>query len=256
MVHRGEEPVISGTRGSGTIFFSGCNLRCVYCQNARISQECRGGIVSVERLSDIMLELQDTGVHNINLVTPTHFTPQIRAALVIARQRGLSIPIVWNSSGYESVDTLRSMDGLVDIYLPDFRYANTDDALRYSNASDYPERARAAIQEMYRQVGHLRLNDDGVAERGLLVRVLVFPGGVGDLRARLEWLSDAIDPLTRVSLMAQYYPAHRAAEFPPLDRPLSVEEYHQAVTELERFGLFNGFTQEVAATPEWTPDFQ
>ena len=254
--HLGEEPVISGTRGSGTIFFSHCNLRCVYCQNFKISQYGWGKEYSVAELANIMLGLQRDGVHNINLVTPTHFTPQIRKAIIAARDQGLHLPVVWNSSAYEHPETLQTLEGLVDIYLPDFRYLDRDAALLYSLAPDYPERAMGAILEMRRQVGRLRLDADGLAERGLLCRILVLPENVNRADKILGWIAENLGTETYISLMAQYYPVHRAAFYPPLHRPITREEYQYCLDFLDEFGFGKGFLQEPVITPEWTPDFQ
>ena len=254
--HHGEEPAISGTRGSGTIFFSHCAMRCLYCQNHRISHLGWGRDYSIGQLAEIMLELQDSGVHNLNLVTPGHFTPLIRQALELARRTGLNLPVVWNSGGYEAAETLRTMEGLVDIYLPDFRYGDAAAGRRYSGVADYPARAGEAILEMFRQVGHLAIDDSGLARRGLLVRLLVLPGNVNRLDLVLAWLADHLGPETWISLMAQYYPTHRAVDLPPLDRPLTTTEYETMADLAEELGFANGFLQEVATSPEWTPDFK
>ncbi len=255
--HFGEEPPISGIRGSGTIFFSGCNLRCLYCQNWKISQLAWGRDSTEEQLADIMVALQGQGVHNINLVTPTHFTPRIIEAIAIARAAGLVLPIVWNTSGYETVTTLRSLEGVVDIYLADFRYWDVEAARRYSGAADYPERAREAFVEMFRQVGHMRLDDEGIARRGLLTRLLVLPGNVNRVDLILHWLAGAIGPETWVSLMSQYYPVYRAADCPEINRYVGQEEFNAVVAVLDELGFEYGFVQELAeSTPEWTPDFQ
>ncbi|MDA8164386.1 MAG: radical SAM protein [Desulfobacteraceae bacterium] len=256
--HHGEEPPISGTRGSGTIFFSHCNLRCVYCQNHRISQEGWGRDHDIPGLAGIMLEAAASGVHNLNLVTPTHYSLQIRAALALARERGLALPVVWNSSGYELAETLRAMAGSVDVYLPDLRYAESGAARRYSGAADYPERAREAILEMFRQVGHLRLDDSGLAIRGLLVRLLILPGNVNRVDRSLRWLRDRLGPETAISIMAQYYPTHRVAGFfPELNRTITQAEHDDILDVVESLGFENGFIQELAPpTPEWTPAFR
>ncbi|MEW6220269.1 MAG: radical SAM protein [Thermodesulfobacteriota bacterium] len=254
-LHHGEEPVLSGGQGSGTIFFAGCSLRCVYCQNYRISQLGWGAERRPEELAAIMLELAAAGAHNVNLVTPSHFTPQVRAALQLARARGLTLPVVWNSSAYEEPATLSSLEGLVDIYLPDLRYAVVAAASRYSAAGDYPAVAQRAIREMHRQVGHLQLDDQGLARRGLLCRLLVLPGNVNRVDLALDWLADLLGPRTHVSLMAQYYPAHQAARFPEIDRPVTETEYHLVQRHLEALGL-PGFVQDLGSRPQWTPDFR
>lgn len=256
--HFGEEPPISGTQGSGTIFFSHCNLRCVYCQNHRISQQGWGRDLDIAGLARIMLELAAGGVHNLNLVTPTHYSLQIHAALALARRQGLELPVVWNSSGYELAETLRDMEGSVDVYLPDLRYAESEAARRYSGAADYPERARTAILEMFRQVGHLQLDIAGIARRGLLVRLLLLPGNVNRVDRSLRWIRDHLGPETAISIMAQYYPTHRVAvSFPELHRPITRTEYEDILDVMDTLGFENGFIQEFTQpTPAWTPAFQ
>ncbi|OGR01591.1 MAG: hypothetical protein A2511_11645 [Deltaproteobacteria bacterium RIFOXYD12_FULL_50_9] len=254
-LHMGEEPVLSGVRGSGTIFFSHCNLHCVYCQNYVISQQGCGSEYSVEELGIIMLFLASQGAHNVNLVTPTHFTPQIRAAIIAAREKGFRLPVVWNSSAYELPETLHTLDGLVDIYLPDFRYSAPAAARLYSGAIDYPERARSAILEMFRQTGHLQIDAHGIAVRGLICRLLVLPGNVNRVDLTLKWIADHLGPETAISLMAQYYPTYRAVEFPEINRALLAAEFEEIVEIAEDLGFENGFIQEVGATPEWTPEF-
>ncbi len=275
-LHFGEEPCLSGTtsletgeaRGSGTIFFSGCSLRCVYCQNHHISMggpkgaESKGaGIgleLSVDDLTALMLELQGSGAHNVNLVTPTHFTPLVRQALVLARANGLCIPVVWNSSAYETVETLRSMEGLVDIFLPDLRYMDAAAAARYSGAPDYPAVACAAIVEMHRQVGQLVVEDGPggqLARRGLLIRLLALPGNAGRADLALDWIAEHLGSGTSISLMGQYYPTHRAQEFPEINRGLKPIEYLALRRHMEKLGFANGFVQQVGSSASFTPDF-
>lgn len=244
-LHQGEEPPISGTRGSGAIFLSGCSLRCVYCQNYPISQMAAGQEMSVEDLTAIMLKLQASGAHNINFVTPTHYAPQILDAILRARSRGLAIPIVWNTSGYERVETLRLLAGIVDIYLADMRYGDDAAGRKYSKVPDYASINRAAIQEMHRQVGILTLDSHGLAERGLLVRHLVLPGGIAESRTVLEFLAQAISPQTAVSVMGQYFPAHKAMNDPLLRRQITAEEYDNVLAAFEAAGLEHGFCQEL-----------
>ncbi len=261
-LHHGEEPVLSGApaletgeaRGSGTIFFSGCSLRCVYCQNHDISMGGLGHELSVDGLTAMMLELQLAGAHNINLVTPTHFTPLVRQAIVQARANGLSLPVVWNSSAYETVETLRTLEGLVDIFLPDLRYMDRKAAARYSSAPDYPEVACAAIAEMHRQVGQLVVAD-GIARRGLLIRLLVLPGNAGRTDLALDWIAGNLGTGTAISLMGQYYPAHRAKDFPEINRSLKPIEYLAVRRHMERLGFDNGFVQQVGSSAAFTPDF-
>ena len=242
-LHRGEEPPISGHGGSGTIFLSGCSLRCVYCQNYPISQFAAGEIVSTERFVEIMLELEKSGAHNINFVTPTHYTPQIVDGVMRARGRGLSIPIVWNTSGYERVETLRLLEGIVDIYLADMRYGEDGSAKKYSKVTDYAAINRAAIAEMHRQVGVLKVDAEGIAQRGLLVRHLVLPGGIASSGKVFRFLANKISVHTAVSVMSQYFPAHKATDDALLKRRLRSDEYSAALAEFEAAGLSNGYCQ-------------
>lgn len=255
-VHHGEEPVISGSRGSGTIFFSGCNLACVFCQNHRISQQGWGSVYSVEQTANIMLDLQAMGVHNINLVTPGHFALPLRDALIMAKERGLQLPVVWNTNAYELPEVLRELRGLVDIYLPDFKYSDPAMAARYSAVGDYPQVAQDAILEMFNQVGLPDIDDEGLARRGVFVRLLVLPGDVNGLSRVLEWLRQNLGRHVFISLMSQYYPTHRAGDFTEINRPLTRTEYETAVSLLDEYGFINGFVQEMGITPEWTPDFK
>ena len=243
-LHRGEEPPISGTRGSGTIFLTGCSLHCRFCQNFPISQLGNGNDLSTAELAGKLIRLQALGAHNINFVTPTHFLPQILAALFLAVPQGFRLPIVWNSSGYERVDALRLLDGIVDIYLPDMKYAADDKAVRYSAAPGYREINRAAVREMLRQVGHLELDEGGVAVRGLIIRHLVLPCGSAGSREILAWIAMNLGREAHISLMKQYFPAHRALDTPGLQRKPTEEEYEEAVEALEEAGLQNGWVQE------------
>ena len=235
--HFGEEPELVGRGGSGTIFFSGCNLGCLYCQNYDISHGGRGKKVTPRELTGMMLSLQKRGCHNINLVTPTHFTPRIVEAVESAVGEGLNIPLVYNCGGYESVETLRCLEGIVDIYMPDFKYGEGKEAERYSRAGDYPEIARAALREMQRQVGVLRTDAGGLAVKGLLVRHLVLPGGLARSREILKFLAEEISPDTYVNIMDQYYPQYRASDFPELSRRISREEYLEVIRQAEAVGL-------------------
>jgi putative pyruvate formate lyase activating enzyme len=243
-LHRGEEPPISGTKGSGTIFLTGCSLHCRFCQNFPISQLGNGKDLSTVELAGKFIRLQALGAHNINFVTPTHFLPQILAALYLAVPRGFRLPIVWNSSGYERVDALRLLDGIVDIYLPDMKYAADDQAVRYAAAPGYREINRAAVKEILRQVGHLELDEGGVALRGLIIRHLVLPGGNAGSRETLAWIGANLGRETNISLMKQYFPAHEAVSVPGIDRKLTEGEYEEAVAALEEAGLENGWVQE------------
>ncbi len=242
-LHFGEEPPISGHQGSGTIFLTGCNLGCVFCQNYPISHLRHGTHVKLPRLATMMLRLQKAGAHNINFVTPTHFAPQIMGALLIAYQNGLSIPIVYNCGGYESIEMLELWDGIVDIYMPDMKYSDSAVSEKYASAPDYPTVNREAIREMFRQVGDLQIDDNGIAISGLLIRHLVLPenfSGAGDI---LRFISEEISKATYVSLMSQYFPAYKALSMPPLDRRITHDEYAKAKEDLSFWGLERGWTQ-------------
>ncbi len=244
-LHFGEEPPISGTRGSGTIFFTHCNLRCVFCQNYPISHLGHGETVTVKKLANMMLSLQSRGAHNINLVTPTPHTAQIAHAIVIARGEGLNIPIVYNTSGYERVETLRLLEGLVDIYMPDIKFATRETGRVYAQAPDYFEVARKAVREMHRQVGTLTIDRHGIAFRGLLIRHLILPGHLNETKTILHFIAEEFPPNTYISLMSQYFPAYRSHEFPNLSRYLSKPEYEKAKGYLKMFHLETGWLQEM-----------
>ncbi|MFH1258277.1 MAG: radical SAM protein [Elusimicrobiota bacterium] len=244
-LHFGEEPPISGARGSGAIFFAYCSLRCVFCQNYPISQFGHGNPVTIEELGSMMLSLQQQGAQNINLVTPTHLLWQIVQALYWASRRGLALPIVYNSGGYESVETLALLEGLIDIYLPDAKYSAEEQAIKYSSAPNYWEVNKPALKEMYRQVGNLTINEEGAALRGLLVRHLVLPEGISGSEKVLKFLAEEISPDLSVSLMAQYHPAHQANSYPELSRRLSAGEYQKVLDLADSLGLKNGWRQEL-----------
>lgn len=235
--HPGEERVLSGWNGSGTIFFAGCNLGCVFCQNAEISQSTAGGEVSAQTLAEIMLALQDSGCHNINLVSPTHVVPQILAALLIAAQSGLRLPLVYNSGGYDALETLALLDGVIDIYMPDMKYASEPVALKYSGVPAYPAVNRAAVRAMQRQVGDLQIDRRGLAVRGLLVRHLVLPGGLAGTPEILRFLAEEISLQVYLNLMDQYRPAYLAAGFPEINRRITRAEYQQALVAAQALGL-------------------
>ena len=250
--HYWEEPVISGSFGSGAVFFSGCTLKCLFCQNGVISQENRGKEISTAHLREIFLKLIDDGVQNINLVTPTHFLPSILPALTPK----LPVPVVYNCGGYERVETLRELEGLVDIYLPDMKYSDPKLAGILSAATDYVEIAKAAITEMYRQVGSAVIEDE-IMQRGMIVRHLMLPGELDNTLGVLDWFSEAF-PKGDVlfSLMSQYVPMGKAKTMPPYDRRITEDEYDAALSYLELLGIENGFTQDFsAATEEYIPDF-
>jgi len=242
--HLGEEPPLSGAKGSGTIFFANCNLRCVYCQNYPISQLGTGTERTPGEISCQMTWLQEQGCHNLNLVTPTHFMPQILKALGIARERGFDLPIVYNTSGYDSVESLKLLDGIVDIYLPDMRYSDEAVARRYSAASQYPEVNRAAVREMYRQVGNLVVDETGLAKRGLIIRHLVLPGGLSGTESVMKFLAEEISKDVHISLMSQYFPAYKATQIKELSRRITAGEYEEARQIMDKYGLENGWVQE------------
>ncbi len=242
--HHGEEPPLSGTKGSGTIFFANCNLRCVYCQNYPISQMGNGAERTTGELACQMLWLQEQGCHNVNLVTPTHFVPQILNALGIARERGFNLPIVYNSSGFDSVETLRLLDGIVDIYLPDMRYGDDSAAMQYSVAPAYVEVNRAAVREMFRQVGNLTLDEQGIATRGLIIRHLVLPGGFSGTEGVMKFLAEEISRDVYISLMSQYFPTYKASEHQAINRRINEREYDDAYDIKMKYGLKNGWVQE------------
>ncbi|NOZ25247.1 MAG: radical SAM protein [Nitrospirae bacterium] len=235
--HFGEERPLVGRGGSGTVFFTNCNLGCLFCQNYTISHLGEGAETSIEMLSTIMTGLQARGCHNINLVTPTHQVPMILEALRLATEGGLRIPLVYNTGGYESVETLRILDGIVDIYMPDFKFSDPEMSKRYSAAPDYPEVAKEAIKEMHRQVGDLVINEEGIAERGLLVRHLVMPEGIAGTEEVVRFIAEEISPHTYINIMDQYHPCYRAFDHPPLNRRITPEEYRDAVQAAIRAGL-------------------
>ena len=235
--HFGEEDCLRGRRGSGTIFFSGCNLRCVFCQNHDISWQLQGDRVTPHRLAGMMLELQAMGCHNINWVTPEHVVPQILEALPLAVDGGLRLPLVYNTSAYDSPESLALMDGVVDVYMPDFKLWSSELARRYLAKRDYAEVARHSVREMHRQVGDLVLGEDGMARRGLIVRHLVMPGLLEETEAILRFVADELGPDTYVNVMAQYYPAGRTGEFPEIDRHLYRSEFERALALADELGL-------------------
>ena len=246
--HYGEEPCISGERGSGAVFFAGCPLGCVYCQNYALSRGRVGETVSVERLAAIFSELEAKGVHNLNLVTGTQFTPQILDALAIAKPK---IPVVWNTSGYETGETVDALSERVSVFLPDFKYAEAALAARYSRAPDYPDTARAAIRRMVEHTGAFELDEDGLLRRGVLIRHLVLPGQIENTRAVLYWIADTLAPGTvLVSLMAQYTPCGHLDKYPELRRTLTPEEWDAALAILDETGLSDGYVQELSASGE------
>jgi putative pyruvate formate lyase activating enzyme len=257
--HHGEEPVLSGSRGSGTVFFGNCNMRCVYCQNYQISQEPevqQRHEVSVHVLAERMLYLQDElHCHNINLVTPSHFVPQIARAVLEAVPMGLRLPLVYNTSSYDSLKTLGELDGIMSIYLADIRYASDELARKYSHARSYVEHSRAAIKEMQRQVGDLVVDEEGVAQKGLIVRHLILPNRIAGSEDSLSWLVREVSPRVAVSIMSQYYPANRAHRYQELNRKILPEEYAEVVEMVEKLGVENGWMQGMESSESYRPDF-
>ena len=261
--HFGEEPPLVGTKGAGNIFFGNCNLRCVYCQNYQISQTHKQQLkneVTHERLAEIMLELQARGCHNINFVSPTHFAPQMARSILLAAQQGLQLPIVYNTNTYDSVEVLRLLDGVVDIYLPDLKYADNESGYLYSKVSGYKEIARAALREMYRQTGdELVFDESGLLKRGLVVRLLVLPNDIGSVSESIEWIRDELSPRVAISLMAQYYPTHQAEankRYMLLSRRIRESEWMKATSALEELGMDEGWVQEFdGASYYYRPDF-
>jgi len=261
--HFGEEPALSGTRGAGNIFFGNCNLRCVYCQNYQISQawkEQKRNEVTHERLAGMMLELQAKGCHNIGFVSPTHFAPQMARAILIAAGNGLRLPIVYNTNAYDSVEVLRLLDGIVDVYLPDLKYAEDEAGLVYSKVREYAKFARLAVKEMFRQTGgQLVYDNDGLLKRGLVIRLLVLPNDMAGIAENLRWIREELSPQTAISLMAQYYATNKAAVDPRyilLSRRISEREWFEAVEAVEEAGIEEGWLQEYdGAAHYYRPDF-
>ena len=255
-VHMWEEPPISGSCGSGTIFFSGCNLRCVFCQNYTISSENSGKTISTERLSEIMLKQQARGVHNINLVTATHFIPSIIKAVQKAKNNGLKIPIVYNTGGYEKVESIKMLEGTVDIYLPDIKYFSSELSLKYSGASDYFDYASEAVLEMYHQTGNNIYDDNGIMKSGVIIRHMIMPSHKEDSYKVLDWIRDNIGTEACVSLLSQYTPAYNAKKYKEINRKLMSLEYTRVIEHFFDIGLKNGFMQEKSsAESKYTPIF-
>jgi len=256
-LHFGEEPPISGSKGSGTVFFAGCTLACRFCQNWQISQEGGGEETSPQDLAGMILGLEMAGAHNLNLVTPTPHLVVILKALALARGYGCRLPVVYNTSGYESAAVIRQLDGLVEIYMPDFKYADDAVAERLSGADNYVANARASLAEMHRQVGNLELDGDGVARQGVLVRHLVLPSGLSGSPQVLRIIAETCGPGAWVSLMSQYFPAYKAPETPGLERRIDQREYQEAVDALAAVGISRGFVQGLAsATEDWVPKWR
>ena len=248
--HMWEEPCLTGRHGSGTVFFTGCNLRCIFCQNSAISSGGEGTYISEERLSEIFLELQEQKASNINLVTAVCYIPHVRNAIIRAKRSGLSIPVVYNSGGYESPVSLKMLDGLIDIYMPDLKYMSSELSASYSKASDYPEVAKKAIAEMFSQTGPVVMSEDGMMKRGVLVRHLVLPGCVPDSKRVLRYLHDTYGNDIYISIMNQYTPVPQVADHPSLSKKVSEDEYKRVLDFAVSIGIENGFTQEGEAVSE------
>lgn len=255
-LHFYEEPCISGLSGSGAIFFSGCNLNCVYCQNYEISQEKKGYEISIQELADKMIELQNKGANNINLVTAFSFVPQIIEAIDIAKKQGLNLPIVYNSSGYESIETIKMLAGYVDVYLPDLKYYYNELSKDLSNVNDYFEKASKAIWEMKKQVGNPIFDEEGIIQKGIIVRHLVLPNHLQNTKGILKWIKNNLGKDTYCSIMAQYFPTYKALEKEDINRKLSVEEYDEIENYVYKLGLKNGYMQYVEDDEErYVPKF-
>ncbi len=255
-VHNFEEPCISGEKGSGTVFFSNCNLNCIYCQNYEISQQGRGKEISIEELSDIFIKQQKRNVENINLVTPTSYVPQIIEAIKIARKKGLNIPIVYNTNGYENIETIKMLDGYVDIYLPDLKYYYNDIAKKYSKIDNYFEIATKAIKEMEKQIGKTVIDENGMMKKGIIIRHLVLPNNIENSKKILKWIRENMNNDTYISVMAQYFPTYKAKEDLELNRKLTKQEWRKIDEYIEELGIENGFIQELGDheeeyVPKW-----
>lgn len=255
-LHFFEEPCISGEKGSGTVFFSNCNLKCKFCQNYEISDLGKGKEITIEELANTFLDLQEKGANNINLVTPTIYAYQIIEALKIAKKKGLNIPIVYNSNGYERIETLQALDGYIDVYLPDLKYYYDELAIKYSGVKEYFKHATSAIKEMYRQVGYPKVNENGIIQKGLIIRHLVLPNHLQNSKKVLEWIKDNIDERVYVSIMAQYFPCYKAKDIEELNRKLSKEEYEEIEEFVYKLGIENGYMQELGEhEEEYVPNF-
>ena len=251
-----EEPCISGTKGSGAVFFSNCNLRCVYCQNYKISKDGKGKEISIKELADIFLDLQEEGVHNINLVTPTIYALQIKEALILAKKNGLNIPIIYNSSGYENVDTIKELDGFIDVYLPDFKYCSNELGLKYSGVNKYFDFASRAILEMYRQVGNPIFDNNSIIKKGVIIRNLILPNNTKNTKNVLKWIVENIGKEAYVSIKAQYFPTNEAQNINELNRKITKKEYHFVEKYMYNLGLSNGYIQKIGDNEEkYVPDF-
>lgn len=255
-LHYFEEPCISGKAGSGTVFFSNCNLKCIYCQNYKISHEGKGKEITIEELADIFMKQQEAGANNINLVTPTMYVYQIIEAIKIARKKGLNIPIVYNTNGYENVETIKALDGFVDIYLPDLKYYSNELAIKYSKAPNYFDIATKAILEMISQVEKVEFDENGIMKKGVIIRHLVLPGHIQNSKHILKWLKENVDKKAYISVMAQYFPTYKAKEDKYLSRKLTQKEYKEIEKYLYNLDLENGYIQELGSNEEeYVPNF-
>ncbi|MBC2580909.1 radical SAM protein [Clostridium sp. DJ247] len=255
-LHHWEEPCISGTSGSGTIFFSNCNLRCVFCQNHEISCDGKGKEVSITRLSEIFIEQQKRGAHNINLITPTHYVPQIIRALDLAKSNGLNIPILYNTNGYENVETIKALKGYIDVYLPDIKYYKDTYAIKYSNAPNYFFYASNAIKEMFSQVGDVKFNSKGIIEKGLIIRHLMLPGLLFDSKKIIDYIYSTFGDSVYISIMNQYTPLHNANIFEEVNKPLNPKHYEALIEYCLKIGIKNAFIQDDGTSSEnFVPKF-
>ena len=255
-IHKFEEPCISGKHGSGTVFFSNCNLNCVYCQNYEISQQGKGKEISVEKLANIMIEQQDKHAENINLVTPTSYVLQIIDAIKIAKKNGLIIPIIYNTNGYENIETLKLLEGYIDVYLPDLKYYDNGLGEKYSKVNNYFEIATKAIQEMYRQVGSPKFNQQGMIQKGLMIRHLVLPNNVENSKKILKWIKENIDEKVYINIMAQYFPTYKSKDIKELNRKLTQKEYQEIENYVYQLDIKNGYMQDLGEheeefVPKW-----
>lgn len=256
--HFGEEPVLSGKMGAGNIFFGNCNLKCIYCQNFEISQNPKSekqNEVTHERLAEIMIELQNKGCNNIGLVSPTHFSATILKSIYIAVQQGLKLPIIYNTNGYDSVEMLKLYEGVIDIYLPDFKYGNSEYAKKYSLVDNYFEKAKDALKEMYRQVGPELVYDGDVVVRGLIIRHLILPNDLSETEKVFKFIAEELSPSIHISLMSQYYPTNKAYKDILIDRPIRKTEYENVLALLDKYGLHNGWIQELESSDNYRPNF-
>ena len=256
-LHYYEEPCISGKNGSGTIFFSNCNLKCIYCQNYKISQQGLGKNINIQELANLFLQQQKDGAHNVNLVTPTPYVIQIIEAIKIARKKGFNIPIIYNCGGYENIKTLKMLEGYIDVYLPDFKYADNELGVKYSNVNNYFDNVTVAIKEMYRQVGTPKLDENGIIQKGLIIRHLILPNHINNTKKVLKWIEENIDNNVYVSIMAQYFPTNKAKENKFLNRKLNKKEYKEIEKYLATLNLTNGYIQELGEhEEEYVPNFK